>query len=286
MILKTDSLTPEAITIIKENGTEFANIGHYNTTNSPGTYLCRQCGIALFRSTDKFLSGCGWPSFDDEINNRIIKTKDVDGHRTEILCKECQAHLGHIFEDEGYTPKNRRYCVNSLSIDFIQDASVLNTEEIIIAGGCFWGIAHLMKKTDGVLLAECGYTGGKIQKPSYQIVCEGHSGHLEAVRVVFDTLKVTLQEVLKLFFEIHNTSQSDGQGADIGHQYSSAIFYHKNTQKLIAQQLIKTLKEKGFIVTTALIPARIFWRSEDYHQDYYLKHKTKACCHHRINKFD
>lgn len=126
----------------------------------------------------------------------------------------------------------------------------------------------------------------KIQKPSYQIVCEGKSSHIEAVRVIFDVLKITLKDVLKLFFEIHGTSQSNGQGADIGQQYSSAIFYHENTQKLIAQQLIATLKEKGWIVTTTLIPARIFWRAEDYHQDYYLKHKGKSCCHHRIKKFD
>ena len=220
-----------------EKGIEFANIGHYNTTNRPGTYLCRQCGIALFRSTDKFLSGYGWPSFDDEIDNQITKTQDIDGHRTEILCKQYQAHLEHIFENEGYTAKNRRYCVNSLSIDFIQDSSVLNTEETIIAGSCFWGIAHLIKKAEGVLLAECGYIDGKIQKPSYQIVCEGKSGHIEAVRVIFDVLKITLKDILKLFFEIHDTSQSNGQGADIGQQYSSAIFYHENTQKLIAQQI-------------------------------------------------
>ena len=101
MILKTASLTPQAKVIILDKGTESPRSGLYNDFNEVGTYICRQCGLSLFRSTHKFLSSCGWPSFDCEILNTIKRKKDLDGFRTEILCLRCEGHLGHIFYDEG-----------------------------------------------------------------------------------------------------------------------------------------------------------------------------------------
>lgn len=114
-------LTPEEEMIIVNGGTEPPFHNEYYNHFEKGMYVCRRCDQPLFRSDDKFHSDCGWPSFDDEIPGSVIKIPDKDGVRTEIRCSRCGAHLGHIFYGEGYTFKNRRYCVNSLSILFIRD---------------------------------------------------------------------------------------------------------------------------------------------------------------------
>jgi methionine-R-sulfoxide reductase len=113
-----DPLTPEEARIILHKGTEMPYSGRYNDFYEAGTYSCRQCGSALYRSEYKFSSGCGWPSFDDEIAGAVKRVRDRDGRRTEIVCAACDGHLGHVFEGERFTPKNTRHCVNSLSMVF------------------------------------------------------------------------------------------------------------------------------------------------------------------------
>ncbi|STX50019.1 bifunctional methionine sulfoxide reductase B/A protein [Legionella busanensis] len=276
---KTASLTPLAKRIICHKATEYPNTGIYNHLVGRGTYLCRRCGLALFRAESQFHSGCGWPSFDENIDKAIKQLPDKDGMRTEIVCNRCDAHLGHIFVGEYLTQKNIRHCVNSASIDFVLDKTVLDTEEAIVAGGCFWGIDHFLKLIPGVLKVEVGYIGGTVQEPSYEQVCQGSSGHYEAARIVYDPSRVNYSAIIKRFFEIHDPTQRSGQGPDIGPQYQSAIFCYDDDQYLAANALIQTLTNRGYNVATRLFEVMPFWAAEDYHQDYYAKHHKAPYCH-------
>lgn len=276
---KLDSLVDPIYEIIVNKGTEKPGSGELNDFDGKGTYLCRRCGLALYRAQTKFHSGCGWPSFDEAIEINVKRIPDKDGRRTEIVCNRCQAHLGHVFIGEHYTTKNTRHCVNSLSMDFVANETVEDTMEAIFAAGCFWGVEYYFKKLPGVLKTEVGYTGGQEKYPSYEMVCRHQTHHVEAIRVVFDPAKVSYQKLVKYFFEIHDFSQKDGQGPDIGEQYLSVAFYYDLEQKAILEKVIQTLIRGGFTVATHIKPVSSFWRAEDYHQDYYAKTGKQPYCH-------
>lgn len=284
-MLKTESLPPPIRDIVLNKFTERPFSGEYDESEAAGTYLCRQCGLALFRSQTKFHSGCGWPSFDEEITGAVKQLPDSDGRRAEILCARCNAHLGHVFQGEQFTHKNLRHCVNSLSLDFVTDLTVRDTEEAIFAAGCFWGVEYYFKKLPGVLKTEVGYTGGTKSEPGYKEVCSGDTGHVEAIRVLYDPDKISYEQITKYFFEIHDPTQSNGQGPDIGSQYLSEIFYYDESQQKIAQQLKAELENKGLSIATKILPVSIFWRAENYHQDYYKRTEKEPYCHHHVKRF-
>lgn len=153
------------------------------------------------------------------------------------------------------------------------------------AGGCFWGVEHYMEQLDGVLSVESGYMGGHVDSPSYEQVSSHDSGHLEAVEVRFDPAKISYEAVAKRFFEIHDPTQADGQGPDLGPQYLSAVFYTSPEQKQTTETLIDTLKGRGYAVVTEVRPAERFWKAEGYHQDYYASNGKTPYCHSRVKRF-
>ncbi|OGT48216.1 MAG: peptide-methionine (S)-S-oxide reductase [Gammaproteobacteria bacterium RIFCSPHIGHO2_12_FULL_38_11] len=282
---KYATLTPDVLNILKNKHTEKPFSGKYNEIVKQGTYLCRGCGIALFRADNEFHSGCGWPSFDASLENNVKQIPDADGRRTEIICAQCCGHLGHVFTGEQFTAKNTRHCVNALAIEFVSDSRVLTTEEAIVAGGCFWGVQYLFQQLPGVLLTEVGYTGGTTANPTYNQVCSHQTGHVEAMRVVFDSQKLSFDDVIKYFMEIHDFTQTDGQGPDRGSQYLSRIYYFNNEQRLMAENIIQQLTERDFLIATEIKPASVFWPAEESHQNYYKKTKQAPYCHRRVKRF-
>ncbi len=159
------------------------------------------------------------------------------------------------------------------------------TATAIFAGGCFWGVEYHFEKVKGVISAVSGYTGGYKDHPTYKEVCDGVTGHIEAVKVTYDPTQTDYETLAKLFFEIHDPTQVDRQGPDMGEQYRSVVFYADEEQKEIAQKLIDLLKDKGYKVATKLQKASTFWEAEDYHQDYYAKKRSKPYCHFYTKRF-
>jgi len=287
---KYNKLSPEEESVIVFKGTERPFSGKYYQNQDTGIYVCKRCNAPLYRSTDKFDAHCGWPSFDDEIKGAIKRKLDSDGQRTEILCANCGAHLGHVFVGEHLTDKNIRNCVNSISLDFKKlplEKVIPNvkTDTAIFAGGCFWGVEYYFKNVKGVISTEVGFSGGRTENPTYYDVCNKSTGHAEVIQVIYDTTKTNFEELAKLFFEIHDPTQVNRQGPDIGIQYRSAIFYTNENQKEIAEKLVKILESKGLKISTEITKASKFYPAEEYHQDYYTKKSGKPYCHIKVKRF-
>ncbi len=289
---KHNSLNEKESYVILYKGTETPYTGKYVHNQADGVYLCKQCDTPLYRSSDKFDSHCGWPSFDDEIEGAVEHKPDADGMRTEILCANCGGHLGHVFVGENYTAKNTRHCVNSISLNFksistkeLDLSSVNKIDTAIFAGGCFWGMEYYFQNKKGVESTQVGYIGGEVRNPSYEQVCTGKTGHIEALKVEFNSSEISYEELAKLFFEIHDPAQVNRQGPDIGEQYKSAVFYINDEQKAVILQLINILETKGVEVATELHKAEKFWSAEKYHQQYYRKTTGRPYCHFYKKKF-
>jgi peptide methionine sulfoxide reductase msrA/msrB len=284
--LPYNSLSKQETFVIENKGTEAPFTGKYTDFTAKGTYVCKKCGSALYYSSSKFKSDCGWPSFDDEIKGAVKRYPDPDGMRTEIECANCGAHLGHVFTGERLTAKNIRHCVNSISLDFVPsqvDPGRYGTA--IFAGGCFWGVEYFLQKSPGVISVTSGFIGGHVKNPSYKEVCTGRTGHAEAVKVIYDPDKTTYDKLLRLFLEIHDPTQVGGQGPDLGDQYRSEIFYMNDEQKKIADTDIGILKSKGLKIATAVTKASEFYEAEDYHQDYYFRNGKVPYCHAYTKRF-
>ncbi|MBL5982354.1 peptide methionine sulfoxide reductase [Petrotoga sp. HWH.PT.55.6.1] len=159
------------------------------------------------------------------------------------------------------------------------------TDTAIFAAGCFWGVEYMFKKIAGVIDVASGYTGGFVENPSYEQVCSGKTGHAESVLIVYDPNIVSYESLVRYFFEIHDFSQENGQGPDIGEQYRSEIFYLNEEQKAIAEKVKEELINRGLKVVTKITKASEFYKAEDYHQNYYEKTGKSPYCHFRRRVF-
>lgn len=236
-------LEGESRHVMLEQGTEPPGSGDEN--DEVGIYLCKQCDAPLYLSSSKFQSGCGWPSFDDEMPGAIDRKND--GDRTEIVCARCHGHLGHVFVGEHLTSKNVRHCVNSVSMTFMP-AIVDGYERAFFGGGCFWGVEKEMKAF--AHSTEVGYMGGHFVNPTYDDVCSGKTGHTEVVEVFFKPGE--FEKVALGFLKVHKPDQAKDQ-------YRSVIFYLTLEQKKIAERVANSIY---------IEPASYFYRAENYHQNY------------------
>lgn len=296
-------LDPEAYRVTQKAGTEAPFCGTLLDNKKQGTYVCVVCGLPLFSSDHKFNSGTGWPSFYQEVDRAHVARVVDRGHgmvRTEINCARCNAHLGHVFDD-GPKPTGERHCLNSASLKFYEKDAELppesrpvgaaasqpaaagapQLETAYFAGGCFWGVEHYFQKGPGVVDAVSGYMQGRKENPTYREVCNHDTGHAETVKVVFDPGKISYRRLLEAFFVMHDPTQLNRQGPDVGDQYRSGIFYTSEAQRLEAEKFIREQTEKkafgGKKIVTQVEAAETFYPAEDYHQDYIVK--TGRMCH-------
>ena len=153
------------------------------------------------------------------------------------------------------------------------------------AGGCFCGVEYYLEKLKGIKEVRSGYMGGFVKNPTYEQVSSHTTGHLESVEVLYDPNIISYETLTKMFFEIHDPTQKNGQGPDIGEQYQSAIFVNTYQERLIALSLIQQLRSYGFDIATKVLPVSTFYPAETYHQDYYVKHGKLPYCHSYVKRF-
>eukprot|EP01105_Mastigella_eilhardi_P007250 TRINITY_DN18753_c0_g1_i1.p1 TRINITY_DN18753_c0_g1~~TRINITY_DN18753_c0_g1_i1.p1 ORF type:complete len:287 (-),score=68.78 TRINITY_DN18753_c0_g1_i1:55-915(-) len=278
-------LTPFEASVIRAKNTERPFNNKFFTHFEEGVYACRQCNTPLYASEAKFPCDCGWPAFDSALGGAVATAPDADGARTEIICAKCHGHLGHVFSEEGVSKTGIRHCVNSVSLEF-HPRRREGLRTALFAAGCFWGVEYWFQRAPGVVSTRCGYTGGRVEAPTYQQVCNGDTGHAETVEVAYDPAKVSYEQLCKLFFEIHDPTQVNGQGPDEGEQYRSVIFYQDEEQHATAAAVLQRLQRVlGSVpVATQLAPATGFYPAEDYHQDYYHRTGKQPYCHRPVRR--
>jgi len=293
-------LPPDLYEVSRHKDTERAFTGKYWNSTGKGTYYCAACGNVLFRSDAKFASSCGWPSFFEQKNSQSVVYKQDDSYgmsRMEALCGRCGGHLGHLFDD-GPPPTGKRYCMNSVALDFepdkeVSSGTVNNIDTLTLGGGCFWCVEAVYENLIGVKSVMAGFSGGNVAHPSYREVCTGSTNHAEVVQIVFDNTQTSLDEIFKVFFTVHDPTTLNRQGADEGTQYRSVIFYRDENHRKAAQGIIDELnKEKVYPdpIVTKVEPFKAFYKAEDYHQNYYDNNKNEPYCkmviQPKIEKFE
>lgn len=283
-------LDPEAYKITQSAATERPFCGTLLDNKKEGVYTCVVCGLPLYSSDAKFNSGTGWPSFYKEFDPQHVaqhSDNSMGMRRTEINCARCSSHLGHVFDD-GPKPTGMRHCLNSASLAFVEKGQPLPPESqpaavetAYFAGGCFWGVEHYFQEGPGVIDAASGYMQGRVDNPTYKQVCTDTTGHAETVKVVYDPTKITFRRLLEAFFVMHDPTELNRQGPDVGQQYRSGVWTVNEAQKKEAEAFIAEVTAKKTFgdrkIVTQVEPAQTFYAAEDYHQDYI--DKTGRACH-------
>ena len=293
-------LTPMQYQVTQEAGTEPPFRNEYWNEHRDGVYVDIVSGKPLFSSKEKFDSGCGWPSFTKPlVGEEVLEKRDssLGMIRTEVRSKAADSHLGHVFEDGPKEQGGLRYCINSASLRFVpadelekaglgsylslfgKAPSAPKEEIATLAGGCFWGMEDLIRKQPGVLATEVGYTGGAVANATYA----NHEGHAEAIRVRFDPTRTTYEALLRFFFRMHDPTTLNRQGNDMGTSYRSAIFFHDSAQQQTAARVKAEVAASGKWprpIVTEITAAGPWWKAEESHQDYLVKHPGGYTCHY------
>jgi len=276
--------------VTKKQGTEPAFNNAYWDEKRPGIYVDANTNEPLFSSLDKYDSGTGWPSFTKPISSNIQEVKDdsLGVLRTEVRTTE--SHLGHVFNDG--PNGGERFCINSAALKFIpykdlekqgysEYKQLFNFKEAYFAGGCFWGVEHLFAQLEGVVDVISGYSGGNIEKPSYELVSSGNTGYAETVKVIYDPSILSYKKLVDYFWRVHDPTQENRQGPDVGTQYRSVIFYSTSEEKQIAIKSKEEFDAKKVFknpAVTQIIPFKKFYSAEEYHQDY-VDNNSGYVCH-------